>query len=137
MAIDVFPDDPVIVEKERGWPDPSMRRCDICRQMEENTEQVGEYTVCEYCMEDFLRSRDSKCVDDYLGENPDEKNELYRDVLFPMLSKKEQSLILATMYHMIDEMNRGLNGYDPDYIQTKLDFCRECSCFDDYVKGRI
>lgn len=137
MAINIFPDDPIIAEKEWGWPDPPMQRCDICHQMEENTEQVGEYTVCEYCMENFLRARDSRFVDGYLDENPYEKNELYRDVLFPMLSKKEQSLILATMYKMIDEFNRGLNGYYPDYIQTKLDFCRECSYFDDYVKGKI
>lgn len=137
MAINIFPDDPIIAEKEKGWPDPPMQRCDICHQMEDNTEQVGEYTVCEYCIENFLRARDRKFVDGYLDENPGEKNELYRDVLFPMLSKKEQSVILATMHKMIDEFNRGLNGYDPDYIQTKLDFCRECSYFDDYVKGRI
>lgn len=137
MAINVFPDDPIIAEKEKGWPDPPMQRCDICHQMEENTEQVGEYTVCEYCMENFLRSRDSKFVDGYLDENPDDKYELYRDMLFPMLSRKEQKLVLTTMYHMIDEMNRGLNGYDQDYLDTKLDFCRRCSYFDDYVKGRI
>ena len=137
MAIIVFPSEPSSEEKERVWPDPPMRSCEFCHQMEANTEQVGQYTVCEYCMGNFLRARDRKFVDGYLDENPGEKNELYRDVLFPMLSKKEQELVLTTMYHMIDEMHRGLNGYDPDYIQTKLDFCRECRYFADYVKERI